>query len=289
MMSQLGELLRQRREALGITLEELQSRTKIRIKYLEAIEAADYDVIPGEVYLRGFIRSMASELGIDQQEAMQLYQQEKEPVKEPVVAAPAAPPTAKEAPVAPAVKPEPATKPIATVQQPRSTQLSRSRKKPAKGAPRLLWLLLLVGIVVAGVLVWDKFAGQPVVDDPNLLPPIDGPTGEEPEPTPPPVQVVLQNPGEAKPIYFVHPGPLEVVLTAEGDSCWVGVKADSSAQSATLNPKGQTPSLTLQAQNEITVRVGNPAALRLTINGLDQGIMGGTKATDLTIKLQPNP
>lgn len=287
MVSQLGEFLRQRREALGITLEELQTRTKIRIKYLEAIEAGDFEVIPGEVYLRGFIRSVANELGIDQQEAMQVYYQEDEPVSEPAVATPTAPKAAEPARVAPVVEPEP-TRQVASP-LPRSTQLSRARKKPANVAPRLLWLLLLVGVVVAGVYLWDKLSGQqPLVEDPNLLPPADE-QGKEPEPAPPTVKVVLQNPGDAKPMYFVQPGPLEVVLTAEGDKCWVGAKADSSAQQATLDPKGQTPSLTLQAQNEITVRIGNPAALRLTINGLDQGIIGGTKAIDLTVKLQPNP
>lgn len=282
MVSQLGELLRQRREALGITLEELQKRTKIRIKYLEAIEVGDFEVIPGEVYLRGFIRSVANELGIDQQEAMQAYYQENEPVSEPAAATPTAPPASAPAPVAPVVEPEPSP-------PPRSAQLSRARKKPGKAAPRLLWLLLLVGVVIAGVYLWDKLGGQqPLVEDPNLLPPIDE-QGEEPEPAPPTVQVVLQNPGGTKPIYFVQPGPLEVVLTAEGDKCWVGAQADSSAQQATLDPKGQARSLTLQAQNKITVRIGNPAALRLTINGIDQGIIGGSQATDLTVKLQPNP
>ena len=79
MVSQLGELLRQRRETMGLTFTDLQARTKIRVKYLEAIEKGDFDVIPGEVYLRGFIRSIASELGIDQQEAMQLYHQDIAP------------------------------------------------------------------------------------------------------------------------------------------------------------------------------------------------------------------
>lgn len=286
MVSQLGELLRRRRETQGITLEELQTRTKIRIKYLEAIEAGDYAVIPGEVYLRGFIRSVAKELALDQQEVMQLYQQESEPAHEPV--APDAPSPSVKAPMAPIVEPEVA-KPLAS-SSPRSTSLSRAHNKSAKMAPRLLWLLVMLGVVVAGVFFfWDRLGEQPIVEDPNLLPP-DGNTEEpDPDPEPPQPQIELQNPGDANPIYVVHPGPLEIVLTAEGDACWVGLKADGNSQQTTLNPKGQTPSLTVQAENEIAVRVGNPAALRLTINGLDQGIIGGTRAIDLTVKLQPTP
>lgn len=292
MVSQLGELLRQRREALGITLEELQARTKIRIKYLEAIEAGEFAVIPGEVYLRGFIRSMASELAMDQQKIMQVYHQETNPASEPVAAAPDATPT----------KPTPADESATEVREPEvakptkrpqtsSVALSRVQKQPVKAAPRWLWVLVLVGIVIGGVLYWDSIRERPIVENPNGLPPngsLDPDPQPDPDPAPPQPQVELQNPDEDSPIYLVHPGPLEVVLTAEGADCWVGAKADTVSQQMTLSRNG-TASLTLNADNEIVVRVGNPAALRVTINGIDQGIIGGTKVIDLTVRLQPTP
>lgn len=299
MVSQLGEFLRQHREAQGITLEELQARTKIRIKYLEAIEAGDYAVIPGEVYLRGFIRSVAKELGIDQQEAMDLYYQESRPASESVAqpAVTSQPPAAaqeKSQLITPDKPEEAAEKPTPRQQltspPPQPAALSRSHKKKRTATtPRLLWLLVLAGVIVGGILLWDRLMEQPpIVNDP--LPQNNGQEepDPDPEPEPPPVVVELQNPGERNPVYHVSPGPIEIVLKAEGGACWVGASADGGPQQqATLNPGGQTSSLTVQAEDEIVVRVGNPGALRVTINGVDQGIIGGTRAIDLTVKLQP--
>lgn len=64
-LRQLGETLRKRREELGIDLDELQARTKIRSRYLEALEAGNWEVLPGEVYARGFVRSYAECVGLE--------------------------------------------------------------------------------------------------------------------------------------------------------------------------------------------------------------------------------
>ncbi len=304
MVSQLGEFLRQQREARGISLEELHARTKIRVKYLKAIEAGDYAEIPGEVYLRGFIRSMAKELDIDPHEAMELYHQEVQSASEaidapeteakPVAEAPEQPATTTvKEPVA-APEPEEVQKSVGST--PRSTTPSRSHKKKRNRAtPRLVWLLLLAAVVVGGIFYWDRLMGQPIAEDPNVLPPDNGNNQEapapDPDPEPPSVKVELQNPGEANPIYHVTQGPLEVLLQAEGGACWVGASADGGPQQqATLRPDGQISSLTVEAENDVVVRVGNPSALRLVINGIDQGIIGGgSRAIDLRVRVKPSP
>lgn len=62
---ELGEELRTRRIELGVSLEEVQERTKIRVRYLEAIESGDWSVLPGNVYARGFVRRYAEYIGLD--------------------------------------------------------------------------------------------------------------------------------------------------------------------------------------------------------------------------------
>ncbi len=62
---EIAELLREAREACGMTLEQASEITKVRIKYLAAIESGEFSVIPGEVYLKGFIRTYADCLGLD--------------------------------------------------------------------------------------------------------------------------------------------------------------------------------------------------------------------------------
>jgi len=61
----IGALLRERREALGATLAEVEAATKIRQKYLSALEADEWQALPGEVVGRGFLRNYAVYLGIE--------------------------------------------------------------------------------------------------------------------------------------------------------------------------------------------------------------------------------
>ncbi|GGJ04554.1 XRE family transcriptional regulator [Alicyclobacillus cellulosilyticus] len=64
-LRELGMRLKRERERLGLDLGRVQAETKIRTRYLEAIEAGDWSVLPGEVYARGFVRTYARFLGLD--------------------------------------------------------------------------------------------------------------------------------------------------------------------------------------------------------------------------------
>lgn len=61
----IGQLLRRTRESKGISLAQAQVDTKIRTKYLEAIEAGDDRQTPGEAYFKGFLRFYGNYLGLD--------------------------------------------------------------------------------------------------------------------------------------------------------------------------------------------------------------------------------
>ena len=65
MLDELGKALQNQRERLGMTLEDVENQTKIRKRYLEALEMGNWSVLPGEVYARGFVRSYAEYLGLD--------------------------------------------------------------------------------------------------------------------------------------------------------------------------------------------------------------------------------
>ena len=55
----VGKILREQREAKGLTFEDVESSTSIRRSYIEAIENGKYDKLPGLVYARGFVRNYA--------------------------------------------------------------------------------------------------------------------------------------------------------------------------------------------------------------------------------------
>lgn len=63
-VSGFGAYLRKKREERGVSLEELAERTKIQLRYLEAIEAGHFHLLPGPAYVRGFLRLYASSVGL---------------------------------------------------------------------------------------------------------------------------------------------------------------------------------------------------------------------------------
>ena len=75
-MSELGSLLVRAREARGLTLEDAERDTRISRRYLQALEAEQFEVIPAPVYARGFLRSYAQYLGLDPQETLGLFPRE---------------------------------------------------------------------------------------------------------------------------------------------------------------------------------------------------------------------
>lgn len=101
-MRELGRILRTKREAIGYDLDEIEEKTKIRKRYLIALEEGDWSSLPGRVYARGFVRSYADVLGLDGFDLLQKYvdgrdldepdKHEQAPVETPVRRQPVATP-----------------------------------------------------------------------------------------------------------------------------------------------------------------------------------------------------
>ncbi|MCU7493956.1 MAG: DUF4115 domain-containing protein [Ignavibacteria bacterium] len=72
MMRKLAEELKENRLKKEITLQQLFVKTRISIKYLEAIENGNFDVLP-EVYLKAFIKSYASAVGMDEEAVIRKF------------------------------------------------------------------------------------------------------------------------------------------------------------------------------------------------------------------------
>ncbi len=62
-----GERLKREREMRGVTLEEIAVATRISPRFLEALENEQWDQLPGGIFNRGFIRSIARFLGLDEE------------------------------------------------------------------------------------------------------------------------------------------------------------------------------------------------------------------------------
>ena len=73
-MKDIGNFLRERREAKGISLIEVEKDLKIRKKYLQAIEEGNVDVIPGKAYFIGYLKNYSKYLDIDEENINQIIQ-----------------------------------------------------------------------------------------------------------------------------------------------------------------------------------------------------------------------
>jgi cytoskeletal protein RodZ len=231
----VGEILREEREKKGLSLKDVETAISIRSLYLKSIEEGNYSIIPGEVYLKGFIRNYANYLGLNGQEMVDLYRKSQLPSPTPIASVPS--------PVEP-----PQTKPTAPV-----------GKLMGK---RLLILILLI-IIVTGAW-WIMFASAPRNPDPPAenKPVPTAPSQPAPGPTPIPLS------SEAKQI------TKPVVLIAKfTDQCWTLITVDGKEVYEGIPKNGET--LTWEAQQNIVMTLGNASAVDLIYNGQNLGKPGG--------------
>jgi cytoskeleton protein RodZ len=73
-MGDVGQLLQEARQQKGVSLEQVEEVTRIRQKFLKALEEEDYTALPAEAYAKGFLRNYALYLGLDPEEVLALYE-----------------------------------------------------------------------------------------------------------------------------------------------------------------------------------------------------------------------
>jgi len=62
---EIGNTLREARVRRNLTLQQVEEDTKIRVRYVQAMENEDFDVMPGATYVRGFLRTYSEYLALD--------------------------------------------------------------------------------------------------------------------------------------------------------------------------------------------------------------------------------
>lgn len=72
-MESVGEFFRQVRETKGLTVDEVASKTRIRTDFVKALEDGNFAKLPDQVFARGFVRSYARSLGLDEEDAIHRF------------------------------------------------------------------------------------------------------------------------------------------------------------------------------------------------------------------------
>jgi cytoskeleton protein RodZ len=80
-MAEIGATLREARMRQRIDITDMEARTKIRAKYLRALENEEWDLLPGPTYVRSFLRTYADALGIDSKLVVEEYKLRHDPLE----------------------------------------------------------------------------------------------------------------------------------------------------------------------------------------------------------------
>lgn len=255
-----GFRLRAAREAQGFSYQDVEAATRIRTRYLEALETGRYDVMPGgEAQVRGFLRRYAAFLNIPPEEIIALYEREthREAAPPSPAPAPAPPPSSRVSP-APAVRP---TSPEV---------LSRRRMS----TPALLGLLVLIGVLAVGA-VWLATHSEQIFSGSRPTP-----TAGAPRPAAFPSPMVTATPAAptsvptpaATPTFPVSTSGVTLTLEAR-EHVWVRVTVDGfTAFEGMLSPGAPQ---TWVGQEMVIVETGNGAGVIAIVNGQSQGPLCG--------------
>lgn len=266
-MEEIGRLLRESREKLGLTLDEVENTTRIRKRHLEALESGELEELPSPVQARGFLRNYADFLGLDADEVLlqfaeNLQTDDRRRDKRPNVDT-----------------------------RPRDdTVRVRSRRFPWLTSD--LFVALAIVIAVFGVLIWG---GNQVLADmreeraaeggspmaalstttstvPTVRPEPETQSTGIAQPLPPTTEQTGQ--GTLPPDLLGEEFPEDVIsirILVE-KRAYVEVTVDGETQFAGRVAPGEI--LEFQGLELIRLVTGNARALRVVHNGVDQGVLG---------------
>ena len=259
-METLGIWLRQAREAREASLQEAESATHIRGRFLEMLEAGDFAAFPGgDVQVRGFLRIYARYLGLSPDEVLARYDAEVHGIE---VVVPTTTPT--ETP--PVLSARSATEPLEF----QLHNIPISTSWPRWMNPETLMIVGIVLIVLLAVLTGVGYLVSRGADEQAAA------TATEtaltaavlPTPTETPVLPSLS----PTPTFAPNPeGGVTLMLEAT-EHVWVRVLTDGQTVFGRLMAPGQVASWS--GQETVVVETGNGAGLLVTVNGQPQGTMG---------------
>jgi cytoskeleton protein RodZ len=242
-MNQLGEELKRAREAAGLSLRDMEARTKISITALEALERNDFSRLPGGIFGRSFVRAYALEIGADPETTVSrfvelLEQSEREAAER------------------------------RAARQPEITQDDRQFLDRQKRA--LILLRIVVALVVIGLITLVTWRVRLMLGGPE-------PPAAVVTPAPAIVPPLPADPIPAVPAAVQPASSAVMVLELEVvGECWISVSVDGANPVARLFRAGEHQRV--EASREVLLDVGNAGGLRLVIDGMPAKPLGSDGA-----------
>ncbi|AGE79646.1 TPA: helix-turn-helix domain-containing protein [Bacillus thuringiensis] len=274
-MTELGQKLKETREAKGLSIDQLHEITKIQKRHLVAIEEGNYDVLPGAFYARAFIKQYADAVGLNGEELLvehqsTIPQSEKREVPQ-----------------------------VSTGQKTQETMQKSSSWPIADHMPKILVALLVIAV---GVVIWFVFQALTGKDDEKVPsaqsekievqkakdspldtkkdevkaeePKKEEPKKEEPKKEEQPAQPtgqqevkVVGTTGKVSTLEIHNNKTLELEISAKGTS-YVDVKDDAGNEILnTTVQSGQTEKRDVSTLKEVRLNIGSAPNVEIKLNG----------------------
>ncbi len=250
-MQEIGSLLKKERLEKGISLEEISRKTKIQVRYLQALENGDFSCFAGTVYIKGALRNYAESIGLNAGELISYYER-----------------------ITGGQKNEEGN------QESRSELLMGRERRPFP-IVALIWAVLI--IVVFGGSIWYRsqcdpgggrhFLSRGVPDsggqieengEAEEIEPLPG-AWEEPKDFP---QLTRLSSDKREAVYLLSgAGEMALVLHFT-EKCWVEILRDGIFVEQKIYLAGEEKVLP-GGSSETKIRLGNPSGARLEVNGLE--------------------
>jgi cytoskeletal protein RodZ len=268
--AEIGRLLEHKRKERSLTLEEVEQATKIRKRYLTALERDDYAILPDAVYARGFLKTYANYLGLDGEA---LSRQLKSSTK-----------TRRERGIN--YNPRPQSdfeRPLIT---PSGLRGVKKRKVYTSAIMTLLVAVLALAAVIGALYIVGRGAqvskeGNPPSGESPPRQEQQNEAGREkaPEAGPAKRDAVGSKDtvgGEKKPAVAKQSAPpdtLRVLVNVRERPSWILIRTDGTAAYEQVAQPGF--SKTFEAEQRLFIKCGDAGAVRVEINGQDAGALGG--------------
>jgi len=276
-MGSIGEMLKSAREAKNISLQQAEDDTKIRKRYLQALEEDEYDVIPGRVYAKGFLRTYAGYLGLNQEEIMMEFKLMSPPAKDDY--------------------------------QKVVIHAGNNRRRSTRSDKRAYLVTVLIALLAIATLLVYNFiykdtqpneTGKPSVSEENntAVPqpagepsggsgaPADsspgGPAGSSGQDDPATNQANPVNNGQEQ-------TGINITLNGKDETCWAKITVDGTVKFSGFIYPGETKSFT--GTSKIVVTLGNAGAVEVIHNGKNLGAIGvmGEVVKNKEFTIEPAP
>jgi cytoskeletal protein RodZ len=267
-MFEIGDTLREARLRQGLTIKDVEETLKIRGKYLQALEQDDFEVLPGDTFVRAFLRSYANFLGLEADVLVAEYTSAHDSVSDSHRGHSNGP-----------------------------ARLARPRTRGRRSQPNyvVVAVVALIVLTILAIVFRDRGQEPAVIDPENIVTTTTAPTdsssdsggtqsrGEElvaaisvaeaasqgaASQEAAPLDPASQEPAPQRTVEDPHPDVLDLTLEVTQNRCWIVVREESAAgktlYSGTLE-EGER--LTYSVPGRIWLRIGDPSAVLLVADG----------------------